>query len=82
MTTIYHFEKRSKNIEHKFKGFYWNKECTKRASPKEINEKVEDLQDPFITLKLSALEKINLQSLLKLKIEEVNNGLTFYCKFE
>lgn len=69
-------------MEHKFKGFYLDKEGKRKASPKEINEKVEELQDPFITLKLSALEEINLQSLLKLKIEEVNNGLTFYCKFE
>ena len=43
-----------------FKGFYWDKEGKKKASPNEINKEVEALQDPFITLKISALGQIDL----------------------
>ena len=66
-------------MENKFKGFYWDKEGKKKASPKEINEKVEELQDPFITLKLSDLKDINK---LMQKLEVCNGEITFYGKFE
>lgn len=68
-------------MEHKFKGFYWNKEGTKRASAEEINAKIEEAKDPSITFKLSELENLNVDTLKK-KLEEGKEEITFYGKFE
>lgn len=67
-------------MENKFKGFYWDKEGKKKASPNEINNEVEVLTDPFITLKISAQGQIDLQRWLK--FEKINNGVTFYGKIK
>lgn len=67
-------------MENKFKGFYLDKEGKNKASSNEINNEVEVLKDPFITLKMSAQGQIDLQRWLK--FEKINNGVTFYGKFE
>ena len=66
---------------YKFKGFYWNKEGTKRASEKDIMAKVKEAKDPSITFKLSELENLKVDTLKK-KLEEGKEEITFYGKFE
>ena len=62
-------------MEHKIKGFCWDKESTKKASSKDIMEKLEEAKDPEITVKFSDL--IDL-SKLRQKLEEGNKEVTFY----
>ena len=52
-------------MEHKFKGFYWDKDCKKKASEKDIMAKVKEAKDPAITFKLSELENLNVDTLKK-----------------
>lgn len=68
-------------MEHKFKGFYLDKESKKPASADEINAKIEEAKDPSITFKLSELENLNVDTLKK-KLEESKEEITFYGKFE
>jgi hypothetical protein len=68
-------------MEHKFKGFYWDKDCKKKASEKDIMAKVKEAKDPAITFKLSELENLNVDTLKK-KLEESSGEFTFYCKCE
>ena len=66
-------------MENKFKGFYWDKEGKKKASSKDIMEKLEEAKDPEITVKLSDLKDTNK---LMQKLEVCNGEFTFYGKFE
>ena len=69
-------------MEHKFKGFYLDKEGKQQVNPEEISAKVKDLKDPEITFKLNELEHLDLKTLITSKVDEANEGITFYAKFE
>lgn len=67
-------------MEHKFKGFCWDKEGKKAASEEELRAKIEEAKNPSITFKLSELENFDVDA-LKEKVKK-ESEFTFYGKFE
>ena len=66
-------------MERQFKGFYLDKEGKQKLTAKDLRKKIEEAEDPEITVKLSDLKDIN--KLLQ-KFKDGTEEITFYGKFE